>query len=44
MRRAETLGAEITRRGLTHEQAAILGGVQPSTRPGARVPAAAGAQ
>jgi plasmid maintenance system antidote protein VapI len=31
MRRAETLGDEITRRGLTHEQTAVLGGVQPST-------------
>ena len=31
MRRAATLGDEIERRGLTHEQTAVLGGVQPST-------------
>lgn len=31
MRRAETLGDELTRRGLTQEQTAVLGGVQPST-------------
>ena len=31
MRRAATLGDEIGRRGLTKEQAAVLGGVQPST-------------
>lgn len=28
---AGTLGEELTRRGLTQEQAAVLGGVQPST-------------
>lgn len=31
MRRAATLGDEITQRGLNHEQAAVLGGVEPST-------------
>ncbi len=31
MRRSATLGDEIARRGLTNEQAAVLGGVQPST-------------
>ena len=31
MRRAATFGEEIARRGLTQEQTAVLGGVQPST-------------
>ena len=31
MRRAATLGDEITRRGLNPEQTAVLGGVNPST-------------